>query len=423
MSEQKDDVKLERKVTAGLRGASWDPAFVSADMKTTAFPLRTQDNAPVVGYLHSRGGERSVIFIMHPRELLVSHYLVPHLVNAGYACWVQGPRTIGNDIRLEHELAVHDVAAGMIKLKELGFEKTIQLGNSGGAGLFAYYNQQSVQEGENRIARTPGGRPTALAEATLPVADGFIFVAPHPGQGRLLMSMIDPSVTDENDPFSIDPELDPFSTANGFKNGKEGGASYTPDFIARYRKAQRARVEHIDAFAKAAIAERMAEKKKLKAGEAANQYKAAFSGVFNVWRTDADLRCFDLSQDPSDRRWGSVWGANPVVSNLGSVGFARVCTPESWLSTWSGISSKASFEHCGAAIEQPALVIYYTGDNSVFPQDVAAILGSIATNDKQQVNIRGNHHGQSLRLDEENGQEIAAKHTIEWLNDRFPAAK
>lgn len=423
MSEKQDDTKLERKVTAGLRGASWDPALVPADMKTAVFPLRTFDNSPVVGYLHARGGERTAVFIMHPRELLVSHYLVPHLVNAGYACWVQGPRNIGNDIRLEHEFAVHDVAAGMVKLKEMGFEKIVLLGNSGGAGLFAYYNYQSVLEGEKRTARTPGGRPTELAEAPLPVADGFIFVAPHPGQGKLLMSMIDPSVTDEKDPFSIDPALDPFSAANGFRGGKEGGATYAPDFIERYRKAQVARVERIDAFARAAIAERNAEKKKMKAGEAFDQYKSAFSGVFNVWRTDADLRCFDLSQDPSDRRWGSVWGATPIVSNLGSVGFARVCTPESWLSTWSGLTSKASFEHCGSAIQQPALVIYYTGDNSVFPGDVAAIFESMGTSDKQRVDIRGNHHGQSLRLDEENGQEIAAKQAIGWLNARFPAAK
>ncbi len=422
MSEHKDDAKLERKVTAGLRGASWDPAFLPADMSTAVFPLRTADNSPVVGYLHARGGERTAVFIMHPRELLVSHYLVPHLVAAGYACWVQGPRTIGNDIRLEHELAVLDVAAGIVKLKELGFDKIVLLGNSGGAGLFAYYNQQSVLDADKRMARTPGGRPVNLAEASLPVADGFIFVAPHPGQGKLLMSMIDPSVTDENDPFSVDAALDPFSAANGFKNGKEGGATYTPEFVERYRAAQRARVERIDAFARAAIAERNAEKKKMKAGEAFDQYKAAFSGVFNVWRTDADLRCFDQSIDPSDRRWGSVWGANPVVSNLGSVGFARVCTPESWLSTWSGVSSKASFEHCGNAIEQPALVIYYTGDNSVFPQDVGAIFASLATRDKEQVNIRGNHHGQSLRLDEENGQEVAARHALAWLASRFPVA-
>ena len=56
----------------------------------------------------------------HPRELLVTHYMVPFLLDAGYAVWVQGPRTIGNDLRLEHELAVFDVAAGMRALRDQG---------------------------------------------------------------------------------------------------------------------------------------------------------------------------------------------------------------------------------------------------------------------------------------------------------------
>jgi len=68
------------------------------------------------------------------RELLVSHYSVPGLVGAGYACWIQGPRAVGNDLRLEHETAIIDVAAGMVHLKGLGFEHIVQLGNSGERG-------------------------------------------------------------------------------------------------------------------------------------------------------------------------------------------------------------------------------------------------------------------------------------------------
>lgn len=416
----KTEDKLERRVTAGLRGASWDADLVPAAMRTRVFPVRTADNAPVIGYLHARGGERTVVFIMHPRELLVTHYMVPHLVERGYAVWTQGPRTVGNDLRLEHESAILDVAAGMVALKAEGFEQIVMLGNSGGASLFAFYNQQASAAPADRIARTPGGRPVALAEAEMPVPDGFVFVAPHPGQGALLLNMIDPSVTDEDDPFSIDPALDLFEPANGYRDGKEGGAQYTPDFVERYRGAQRLRVERIDARARGLIKARMAARKAAQAGETGgNKYAAAFSGVFEVWRTDADPRCFDTAIDPSDRRWGSVWGAQPLTSNVGSVGFARVCTPESWLSTWSGLSSNASFDKCGGSITQPVLTIYYTGDNSVFPSDLAAIQDSIAAADKVRVDVRGNHHGQSLRLDEENGQGIAAGAINDWLDQRF----
>lgn len=415
-----DGDNIERRVTAGLRGASWDPELVPSTMLTHVYPLRTADNSPIIGYLHANGGEKTAVFIMHPRELLVTHYMVPHLVNAGYAVWTQGARTVGNDLRLEHETAVFDVAAGMVELKRLGFDSIVMLGNSGGASLFAFYNQQAVAAPEARIARTPGGKPVKLAEAELPIPDGFVFVAPHPGQGALLMNMIDPSVVDEDDPFSVDTSLDPFAAANGFKDGKDGGASYNPEFLERYRAAQRTRVERIDAKARALIKARMAARKSEAAGEPVDsRYASAFSGVFEVWRTDAEPRCFDTTLDPSDRRWGSVWGAKPLISNVGSVGFARVCTPESWLSTWSALSTHASFEKAGPSISQPTIIVYYTGDNSVFPSDVAAIEASIAAPDKQRVNIRGNHHGQSLRMDEENGQTVAAAAIIDWLDARF----
>jgi hypothetical protein len=101
------------------------------------------------------------------------------------------------------------------------------------------------------------------------------------------------------------------------------------------------------------------------------------------------------------------------------VGFARICTPESWLSTWSGISSNASFDKCGDAIEQPVLMIEYTGDNSVFPSEADAIFESIRTREKARTRIRGNHHGQALRLDERNGQEVAGERAIAWLKEHF----
>ena len=197
----------EKRPTAGLRGASWDAGKIPAGMKTSVHPLTTADGAQVLGYLHARGGEKAAVMIMHPRELLVSHYTVPGLVGAGYACWVQGPRTVGNDLRLEHEIALLDVAAGMVQLKALGFQRIVQLGNSGGAGLFAFYNQQSLLDPNRRIAATPAGRPCKLPDAAMPMADGFIFIAPHPGQGKLLLNCIDPSVADESDHDRVGHEL------------------------------------------------------------------------------------------------------------------------------------------------------------------------------------------------------------------------
>lgn len=412
--------QVETRPTAGLRGASWDPAEVPASLQTKVMPVVTADGAQVVGYLHACGGERVAVMIMHPRELLVSHYMVPSLVRAGYACWVQGARTVGNDLRLEHEVALLDVAAGVNQLRELGFKKIIMLGNSGGSPLFAFYNQQALTESGRRLARTPGGRPVKLADAAMPEPDGFVFIAPHAGQGVLLMNCIDPSVVDEADPLSVDPGVDPFSAANGFRPRPQS-SQYAAEFIVSYRAAQRRRVERIDMAAKALLAERMSARTRMKAGQGDrhDDMAGALNAVFQVWRTDADPRAFDLTLDPSDRRWGTVWGSDPIASNLGAVGFGRVCTPESWLSTWSGLSSNASFARCGASVQQPTLVVYYTGDNTVFPSDVAAIYETLSVRDKQRINVKGNHHGHALTAGGELPQVTAARAVVAWLKERF----
>jgi len=86
--------------------------------------------------------------------------------------------------------------------------RIVSVGNSGGGPLWAFYNQQALAAPEKRIAFTPAGRPTKLAEANLVPLDGMVFVSTHLGQGKLLMSGIDPSVTDEYDAlFRRSPRL------------------------------------------------------------------------------------------------------------------------------------------------------------------------------------------------------------------------
>lgn len=58
---------------------------------------------------------------------------------------------------------------------------------------------------------------------------------------------------------------------------------------------------------------------------ASRRRKGAHTPIMTIRRTNADLRCFDLSLDPSDRKYGSLWGSDPYTSNYGSAGFARSC--------------------------------------------------------------------------------------------------
>lgn len=404
--------------TAGLRGSVWNSERLPKDTRVSVHTLRTHDGSNVTGYLFRRGGEKSVCCWMHPREIGVSNYLIPDVLNAGAAAWVQGARSPGNDIRLEHESAVIDLAAGQRFLREQGYANTVLLGISGGAALATMYAQQSEAAPAQRIKRSPAGKPTGLDEAELPPANGFILVSPHLGQGKLLQNCIDPAVVDENDPLQSDDSISAFNPANGWKRQPES-SSYTPEFLVRYREAQRARVARIDASALEKVARRQEARKRLKEKPGrADAILGAYSPIFQVWRTDADPRCFDLSLEPTTRAYGTLWGANPFASNYGSVGFARVCTPESWLSNWSANHSNASMEKCAPALARPTLLIQYTGDNSVFPSEADAIFGWIGTADKLRYKIGGNHHGQPVRAGEASGQIEAGERIAAWLADK-----
>ena len=405
--------------TAGLRGAYWDPERVPEGLNLSVHPLRLHDGQIASAYLYARGGESTVAVIAHPREHLVAYYLAAELARHGVAVLMPAPRMVGNDIRLEHETAIADLAASMSFLRQAGYRHIVQVGNSGGGPLFAFYNQQALLAPDKRIVRTPAGKPVRLSEVDMIPADGMIFVSAHLGQGRLLMNCIDPSVVEEGEAFSTDPSLDPFSPANGF-SGK--GAVYLPDFVSRYREAQVGRVRRLDAMARDLVAERVAARKRAAEQPSPTDRKiAAHTPIFEIWRTDADLRCWDLSIDPSDRALGSLWGANPAVSNLGSIGFARVCTAESWLSTWSGLSSNASMEACAPSIEQPTLMIEYTGDASTFPADNEALFEWIGTSDKRRHRFAGDHHGRPIRPGEPSARPLAGAAIGEWLAENFTA--
>ena len=409
-----------RSPTAGLRGAYWDPSRVPDGVRLTVHPLRTGDGQVVSGYLLARGGETTVAVLAHPREHIVASYLAAEILQTGAAVFLQAPRLVGNDIRLEHEIALYDLGAAMRFLREAGFARLVPVGNSGGGPLWAFYNQQALAAPERRIAVAPGGRPTGLAKADLPVPDAMVFVSTHLGQGKLLMNALDPSVTVEGDALSSDPTLDPFSAENGFARG---GARYAPDFVERYRKAQVARVARLDVLAREQVAERALARTRLKSGGGReDRIRAAHTPIFPVWRTDADLRCWDLALDPSDRRYGSLWGADPVASNYGSIGFGRLCTAESWLSTWSGLSSNASMEACAPAIEQPTLFIEYTGDPATFPADNAAMFGWVGAGDKQRLAFRGDHQGRPIDDGDEDCRPAVGAAIGAWMDDVLAAA-
>ncbi len=405
--------------TAGLTrlgaGRELDAHGVGDDAVVTVHSLRTADGASVGGVLYRPRRATSVVTISHPRTDVTHHPRVAHLVRAGLAVWTQGTRSVGNDINLVHEQAIVDLAAGFAFLGDAGFDRIVPLGHSGGGALFALYVQQAARPPSERIVTTPGGRPTGLADVEMPVPDGLVLMAPHPGQGELLLNCIDPSVTDEADPLSVDPRLDPFDPANGFREPPES-ASYADDFVARYRAAQRRRVARIDERAREAAQVAAAERAEFaSSGSITARRRSLAPTIITVYRTDADLRCVDLHLDPSDRPYGSLFGRRPDITNYGLVGFGRLTTPDAWLSTWSGLSTNAGFRQCGPGVNVPTLLIEFTGDQAAFPAVTDAIFDSIASVDKLRVAVPSQHFGAPLTKGGPTGPELATPIILDWL--------
>jgi hypothetical protein len=412
---------------AGRLGAGrWiDAAEPPSATVTSVHQLTTSDGATVSGVLRTVPGARTVVCLMHPRQDVTHHVLVPELLMRGFAVWTQGTRSVNNDLSLVHEQALLDAAAGQVFLRGRGFAAVVTLGHSGGGTLFAFYHQQAARPPGERVARTPAGRPTGLAEVDMPVPDGSVFMAPHPGQGALLLRLIDPSVTDERDPLSADPDLDPFNPANGFMAAPRS-SHYDPGFIELYRQAQHDRIARIDAEARLRAVEASQARQAFKVSEdPADRRKALAPRVITVYRTDADLRSVDLSLDPNDRPYGSLFGRRPDLTNYGLVGFGRFSTPDAWLSTWSACSTNADFLRCAPGVTGPVLLVELSGDQASFPADTAAMSAAFSTRDSttedfSSARVAGTHFGGPIARGEPTGSSLAAARIGAWLAERYP---
>jgi hypothetical protein len=397
---------------------------------TSVHQLTTSDGATVSGVLRTVPAARTVVCIMHPRQDVTHHVLVPELLMRGFGVWTQGTRSVNNDLSLVHEQALLDAAAGQVFLRDQDFAAVVTLGHSGGGTLFAFYGQQAALPGDERIARTPAGRPAGLAEADMPVPDGSVFMAPHPGPGALLLRLIDPSVTDEDDPLSVAPDVDPYSPPNGFVAAPRS-SRYDPGFIERYRQAQHDRVARIDAEARRRAAETADARQAFRhSDDPADRRRALAPRVITVYRTDADLRSVDLSLDPNDRPYGSLFGRRPDLTNYGLVGFGRFSTPDAWLSTWSACSTNADFLRCAPGVTGPVLLVELSGDQASFPADTAAMsaafasrgpaTGDFTTGDFTSARVAGTHFGGPIAKGEPAGSSLAAVKIGAWLAERYP---
>ncbi|EHP43750.1 hypothetical protein OR16_06614 [Cupriavidus basilensis OR16] len=331
-----------------------------------------------------------------------------------------------------HEQIILDIAAQVRWLKEhRGVEKVIWLGNSGGGSLGGFYQSQAQLEPSRRLELTPAGRPTALRTAVMPTFDAMIVSAAHTGQGLIINETIDPSVVDEHNPLLTDPSLDMYDPINGFKPAPQW-SQYSSEFIQRYRRGQLARVARIDAIARALIAEQK-DAECLSAGpefsaltpprQRAVLQRCAFQPVMTVYRTMANPNYTDNSLDPGNRSYGSLLSDRPDLMNFQLLGFARVVTPDAWLSTWSGLSSNANFLKTAPTIKEPVMVIHAGRDLDCYMQTHSkAIFAAFGSQDKTFEDFADQlHYFEPDEGEPENAGALAqTAKVVPWVESRMP---
>jgi pimeloyl-ACP methyl ester carboxylesterase len=316
---------------------------------------------------------KTVYIFMHPTSTLQLLPMPMALADSGRHVLCAASRYAKNDTALIMEKVALDLGAWMDYARgELGYEKVILVGWSGGGSLSLFYQAQAENP---TITHTPAGDPVDLVSRGLRPADGVIFIAAHLSRAETLTEWMDPSVIDELNPDVRDPQFDIYSPDCPNK------APFTPEFVARFRAAQVSRNRKITVWAEEQLA-------RLRAAGGPEQERA-----FIVHRTMCDVRWLDPALDPNDRKPGWTYMGYPQTVNVGPVGLARFSTLRSWLSQWSYDLSNAKGPMNAAKIHRtPVLQIENTADDAVPATHNPAIRDALATPDKEFVRLEKATH-------------------------------
>ena len=322
---------------------------------------------------------RTAIVFSHPIGGGSFLPLVTALAAAGKHVIYCNPRYRGNDTALILEKCVLDLGACIADAKKrFGYEKILLGGWSGGGSLSLFYQDQAQNP---TITETPAGDAVDLVGAKLQPADGVLLLAAHISRSVTMTEWLDPSILDEDKPFTRDPGVNIYDPACPDQ------PPYSAAFVERFRAAQIARNRRITAR----VMDQLAALKKAGDPDAER--------CFTVQGTMADVRWLDPTQDPSDRPPRTCYLGDPRIANDGPVGLGRFTTLRSWLSQWSYDESRANGVLNGARVTCPALVISNTADLACTPSHAQRLFDALASKDKAIVQIKDADHYYIARRD------------------------
>ncbi len=384
-------------------------------------------------YLANRRPKAAVL-IMHPRNDSTTHFILAPLARQGFGAFGMVSRSAGHSGI--HEELLLDVAAGVKFLKSRGVQHVILVGHSGGGSLMAFYQAQAETAPPHRVKQTPAGDPPDLNRFDLPKADGLVTLNAAEGEGLHIAHHLDPSVVDENDPFSYDPSLDMYNPDNGFRIPPEE-TKYSPEFIAKFKEAQQQRAKRLVEIARAHLREQAFYRELMKSPEFKKlplkerlmiERRAEFERPMVIYRTRADLRYYDLSLDPSDRIPGhftSPWRDGYRRSDLHNWALDQrmwAVTPRAFLSTESIASNARLWDNLGK-ISVPVLVVNSSADAGIHPSEAKGAFEAAASKDKERVWILGGDHGflpEGPKAGKGDQREQCISAIASWAKKRWP---
>jgi len=425
-------VSIQIIVLGLVCGAHPAAAQAVEEVKLELTSIEAEDGVRARGTLYWIPSKRptTVLVSMHPNGDNQRHFPLRPAAERGFAGYGIVSRWQGK--HGIHEELLLDMAAAIRWLKkERGFEHVVLVGHSGGGSLSAYYQSQAETAPPNRFKETPAGDPPNLNTIEMIPADAVAILNANEGEGLHLTHHLDPSIVDESDPFSLDPSLDMFNPANGFRMPPES-SRYSEEFVKRFRDAQWARAERLTTIARGHIEEQNLYRRLLALPGFEGlllerrfeiERRAEHLPIMVIYRSEADLDYTDQVSCPSHREYGSNRSRRLDVFNYGPRARFRTARPDVFLSTLSGPASQARLHENIKKVTIPTLVLIGTADRGTYVWTQEKTYECAAAQDKTVVKIEGGDHGfRPSGPKAGDGQQL--ERTIDallgWVEARFP---